>query len=88
MPSTCDRIILNPEIRSGKPTILGTRITVTDILYYKKEVLPESPLPETITHRKDSAEQENFDKPTEELPLNFNVGRPIYWDFFSEVTSF
>ncbi len=34
MPSTCDRIILNPEIRSGKPTILGTRITVTDILEY------------------------------------------------------
>ena len=29
-----DRITINPEIRSGKPTILGTRITVTDILEY------------------------------------------------------
>ena len=34
MPSLYDRIILNPEIRSGKPTIRGTRITVTDILEY------------------------------------------------------
>jgi len=25
---------------------------------------------------------------TEDLPLNVNVGRPVYWDFFSEVTSF
>jgi len=29
-----DRITLNPEIRSGKPIIRGTRITITDILEY------------------------------------------------------
>ena len=34
MTEPMDRITINPEIRSGKPTILGTRITVTDILEY------------------------------------------------------
>lgn len=34
MPDLMDRITLNPEIRSGKPIIRGTRITVTDILEY------------------------------------------------------
>ena len=29
-----DRIILDPAIRSGKPTLRGTRITVTDVLEY------------------------------------------------------
>ncbi len=29
-----DRITLDPEIRSGKPLIRGTRITVADILEY------------------------------------------------------
>ena len=29
-----DRINVNPEIRSGKPCIKGTRITVYDILEY------------------------------------------------------
>ena len=29
-----DRISLNPSIRSGKPCIKGTRITVYDILEY------------------------------------------------------
>lgn len=32
MADLLDRIILNPEIRRGKPIIRGTRITVTDIL--------------------------------------------------------
>ena len=27
-------IVINPEIRSGKPTIIDTRITVSDVLYY------------------------------------------------------
>lgn len=34
MSEPLDRITLNPEIRSGKPIIRGTRITVTDILEY------------------------------------------------------
>ena len=29
-----DRITINPAIRSGKPTIRGTRITVSDVLEY------------------------------------------------------
>ena len=34
MPELLDRITLDPEVRSGKPVIRGTRITVTDILEY------------------------------------------------------
>ena len=34
MAERLDRITLNPEIRSGKPLIRGTRITVADILEY------------------------------------------------------
>lgn len=34
MSELLDRITLNPEVRSGKPIIRGTRITVTDILEY------------------------------------------------------
>jgi uncharacterized protein (DUF433 family) len=34
MPELLERIALDPEIRSGKPVIRGTRITVTDILEY------------------------------------------------------
>jgi uncharacterized protein (DUF433 family) len=34
MAEFLDRITLNPEIRSGKPVIRGTRITVADILEY------------------------------------------------------
>jgi uncharacterized protein (DUF433 family) len=29
-----DRIVLDPEIRFGKPTVRGTRITVGDVLSY------------------------------------------------------
>jgi uncharacterized protein (DUF433 family) len=29
-----DRIVLNPEVRFGKPTVRGTRITVADVLSY------------------------------------------------------
>lgn len=34
MPDLSERISLDPEIRSGKPVIRGTRITVSDILEY------------------------------------------------------
>jgi len=49
MPALTDRITLNPEIRSGKPIIRGTRITVTDILEYlaggmsEEEILTDFP---------------------------------------------
>lgn len=29
-----DRIVIDPEIRFGKPTVRGTRITVGDVLSY------------------------------------------------------
>ena len=29
-----EHIVLNPDVRSGKPSIKGTRITVYDILEY------------------------------------------------------
>jgi uncharacterized protein (DUF433 family) len=44
-----ERISLDPEIRSGKPVIRGTRITVTDILEYlaggmsQEEILTDFP---------------------------------------------
>lgn len=34
MSHLLERITLDPEIRSGKPVIRGTRITVSDILEY------------------------------------------------------
>ncbi|HEX5832137.1 MAG TPA: DUF433 domain-containing protein [Gemmatimonadaceae bacterium] len=44
-----DRIVLDPEIRFGKPTVRGTRVTVGDVLSYlaayedEDEVLREFP---------------------------------------------
>jgi len=37
-----DRIALNPEIRFGKPTVRGTRITVGDVLSYLASGLTEA----------------------------------------------
>ena len=34
MSELLDRITINPAVRSGKPFINGTRITVSDILEY------------------------------------------------------
>ena len=44
-----DRIVLDPEVRFGKPTVRGTRVTVGDVLSYlaaydtEGEVLREFP---------------------------------------------
>jgi uncharacterized protein (DUF433 family) len=49
MAELLDRIALDPEIRSGKPVIRGTRITVADILEYlaggmsQEEILADFP---------------------------------------------
>lgn len=49
MADYLDRITINPGIRSGKPTIRGTRITVSDILEYlaggmtSEEILADFP---------------------------------------------
>lgn len=49
MTALLDRITINPEIRSGKPIICGTRITVSDILEYlaggmsEQEILADFP---------------------------------------------
>jgi uncharacterized protein (DUF433 family) len=34
MPDLLERITIDPEIRSAKPVIRGTRITVVDVLEY------------------------------------------------------
>ncbi|MDX1997624.1 MAG: DUF433 domain-containing protein [Thermoanaerobaculia bacterium] len=39
---TLDRIVIDPEIRGGKPSIRGTRITVYDILEYLAGGMTES----------------------------------------------
>jgi uncharacterized protein (DUF433 family) len=49
MPDLMRRIVVDPEIRSGKPVIRGTRMTVTDILEYlaggmtSEEILADFP---------------------------------------------
>lgn len=34
MTDLFERITINPAVRSGKPVVRGTRITVTDVLEY------------------------------------------------------
>lgn len=42
MSALLDRITINPEVRSGKPIIRGTRITVSDILEYLASGMSEA----------------------------------------------
>ena len=37
-----DRIVLNPEVRFGKPTVRGTRISVGDVLSYLASGMTEA----------------------------------------------
>lgn len=41
MSSSSDRIVVDPEVRFGKPTVRGTRITVGDVLGYLAEGMTE-----------------------------------------------
>lgn len=49
MSELLDRITINPAVRSGKPIIRGTRMTVSDILEYlasgmtEEEILADFP---------------------------------------------
>jgi uncharacterized protein (DUF433 family) len=49
MLGVMDRIALDPAVRSGKPVIRGTRITVSDVLEYlaggmsQEEILADFP---------------------------------------------
>lgn len=49
MADLLERITINPEIRSGKPIVRGTRITVADVLEYmaggmsQEEILDDFP---------------------------------------------
>ena len=40
-PSYQTRIVLNPEVRFGKPTVRGTRIAVGDVLSWLAEGMSE-----------------------------------------------
>ena len=42
MTELLDRITINPAVRSGKPVIRGTRITVSDVLEYLASGMSES----------------------------------------------
>ncbi len=48
-----ERIVLDPHIRSGKPTVRGTRLTVGDVLGYLAGGMTEQELLEafpSLTH--------------------------------------
>jgi uncharacterized protein (DUF433 family) len=42
MTTPLDRITINPAVRSGKPIVAGTRITVSDVLGYLASGMTEA----------------------------------------------
>jgi uncharacterized protein (DUF433 family) len=42
MTTLLDRITINPAVRSGKPIVAGTRITVSDVLGYLASGMTEA----------------------------------------------
>ncbi|MDP2806229.1 MAG: DUF433 domain-containing protein [Gallionellaceae bacterium] len=44
MSAVLERITIDPTVRSGKPVISGTRITVSDVLEYLASGMTESEL--------------------------------------------
>ncbi len=42
MTKLLDRITINPAVRSGKPIVAGTRITVSDVLGYLASGMTEA----------------------------------------------
>ncbi len=53
MSQLLDRITISPDVRSGKPVIRGTRITVSDILEYMASGMTEDKILEDfpdLTH--------------------------------------
>ena len=41
---TTERIVIDPAVRFGKPTVRGTRLTVGDVLGYLAGGMPEADL--------------------------------------------
>ncbi len=45
-----ERIVLDPEVRFGKPVVRGTRITVGDVLGYLAGGMTEDEVLQSATH--------------------------------------
>ena len=59
-----DRIVVDPEVRFGKPTVRGTRLTVGDVLSYLASGLSEDEI------LADFSQLSGEDLPCEPYPLS------------------
>lgn len=50
MSKLLERIVIDPEVRSGKPIIRGTRITVYDVLEYLAGGMTEDEILEDFSY--------------------------------------
>ena len=50
MTQLLERIVIDPEVRSGKPIIRGTRITVYDVLEYLAGGMTEDEILEDFSY--------------------------------------